>query len=159
MRCSTKYRLRIEVQNIFIECRFPDNPLFDRQEPSFVEFVEYLIETPLDKYDEHWKPIFVLCPPCHFNFDIIVKMETFKHDTDFLLAQRNLPKGLLSKKHSTKSAEDDKELKQRLFSQVSKKMVEALYQKYRVDFTMFEYDIDEYIQIASPSEGLMPEQM
>ena len=53
----------------------------------------------------------------------------------------------------------DKELKQRLFSQVSKKMVEALYQKYRVDFTMFEYDIDEYIQIASPSEGLMPEQM
>ena len=68
--------------------KFPDNPLFERKEPSFVEFVEYLIETPLDKYDEHWKPIFVLCPPCHFNFDIIVKMETFKRDTEFLLNQR-----------------------------------------------------------------------
>ena len=68
--------------------KFPGNPLFEKKEPSFVEFVEYLIETPLDKYDEHWKPIFVLCPPCHFNFDIIVKMETFKRDTQFLLNQR-----------------------------------------------------------------------
>ena len=68
--------------------KFPGNPLFEKKEPSFVEFVEYLIETPLDKYDEHWKPIFVLCPPCHFNFDIIVKMETFKRDTEFLLNQR-----------------------------------------------------------------------
>ena len=68
--------------------KFPGNPLFKKKEPSFVEFVEYLIETPLDKYDEHWKPIFVLCPPCHFNFDIIVKMETFKRDTEFLLDQR-----------------------------------------------------------------------
>ena len=57
--------------------KFPKNPLFMRKEPSFVEFVEYLVETPVDKYDEHWKPIFLLCPPCHFNFDVIVKMETF----------------------------------------------------------------------------------
>lgn len=70
--------------------KFPGNPLFEKKEPSFVEFVEYLIETPLDKYDEHWKPIFVLCPPCHFNFDIIVKMETFKRDTEFLLNQRGI---------------------------------------------------------------------
>ena len=57
--------------------KFPKNPLFMRKEPSFVEFVEYLVETPIDKYDEHWRPIHLLCPPCHFNFDVIVKMETF----------------------------------------------------------------------------------
>ena len=34
-------------------------------------------ENPAEKFDEHWKPIFLLCPPCHFNFDIIIKMETF----------------------------------------------------------------------------------
>ena len=57
--------------------KFPKNPLFMHKEPSFVEFVEYLVETPIDKYDEHWRPIHLLCPPCHFNFDVIVKMETF----------------------------------------------------------------------------------
>ena len=57
--------------------RFPKHPLFLGKEPSFVEFVSYLVETPLTHYDEHWKPIFLLCPPCHFKFDVIVKMETF----------------------------------------------------------------------------------
>lgn len=137
--------------------KFPDNPLFERKEPSFVEFVEYLIETPLDKYDEHWKPIFVLCPPCHFNFDIIVKMETFKRDTEFLLNQRGLDSGLLTRKHSTKSGDQDQDLRRRLFSQLSKKMVSALRDKYRIDLTMFEYDVEEYTQIASDSEGFMPD--
>ena len=31
----------------------------------------------MSRYDEHWKPMFLLCPPCHFKFDVIVKMETF----------------------------------------------------------------------------------
>ena len=57
--------------------KFPKNPLFMKKEPSFVEFAEFLIETPVTKYDEHWKPHFILCPPCHFKFDVIVKMETF----------------------------------------------------------------------------------
>lgn len=139
--------------------KFPANPLFEKKEPSFVEFVEYLIETPMDKYDEHWKPIFVLCPPCHFNFDIIVKMETFKRDTQFLLNQRGLDSGLLTRKHSTKAGESDGDLKKRLFSQLSKKMVSALQDKYRIDLTMFEYDVEEYMQFASDSEGFMPDQI
>ena len=65
-------RLRPKYQQ-----KFPKNPLFMKKEPSFVEFVEYLIKTPVTKYDEHWRPQFLLCPPCHFKFDVIVKMETF----------------------------------------------------------------------------------
>merc|ERR1712029_103255 len=127
---------------------YPDNPLFDKREPSFVEFVEYLIETPLDKFDEHWKPVFILCPPCHFNFDIIIKMETFKEDTNFLLNQRDLDVNILSRKHQAKVS-DGKELAKRLFSQVPKRMVESLHEKYRVDFDMFEYDLEEYIELAA----------
>ena len=58
--------------------RFSQNHLFMKKEPSFVEFVEFLIETLVSKYDEHWKPQFILCPPCHFKLDVIVKMETFE---------------------------------------------------------------------------------
>ena len=35
-------------------------------------------------------------------------------------------------------------------------MVQALYEKYRVDFEMFEYGISEYVNYASDSDGLMP---
>ena len=73
-------------------------------------------------------------------------METFNQDTDFLLRQRELSHNLISKKHSVKV--DSSELRQRLFSQVSKKMVESLHSKYRVDFEMFEYDVEEYLKFA-----------
>ena len=33
----------------------PANPLFARREPSFAEFVDYLLETPVERYDEHWR--------------------------------------------------------------------------------------------------------
>ena len=35
----------------------PANPLFARREPSFAEFVDYLLETPVERYDEHWRPV------------------------------------------------------------------------------------------------------
>ena len=68
-----------------------------------------------------------------------------------------LDSGLLTRKHSTKSGDQDQDLRRRLFSQLSKKMVSALRDKYRIDLTMFEYDVEEYTQIASDSEGFMPD--
>ena len=38
-------------------------------------------------------------------------------------------------------------------------MVSALQDKYRIDLTMFEYDAEEYMQLASNSEGFMPDQI
>jgi len=138
--------------------RFPKNPLFMRKEPSFVEFVEYLVGTPVSKYDEHWKPIFLLCPPCHFKFDVIVKMETFDRDTQFILSQRSLEDDVsLRKKHSSTKSQDSKDDARTLFSQLSKHMVRALYDKYRLDFQMFDYNIEDFIKYASESEGFLPD--
>ena len=44
-----------------------------------------------------------------------------------------------------------------LFSQLSKHMVRALYDKYRLDFQMFDYDITDFIKYASESEGFLPD--
>ena len=44
-----------------------------------------------------------------------------------------------------------------LFSQLSKQMVRALYDKYRLDFQMFDYDIKDFIKYASESEGFLPD--
>merc|ERR1712098_108829 len=131
---GTKFRSKYQE-------KFPKNPLFLRKEPSFVEFVEFLIETPVNKYDEHWKPQFILCPPCHFKFDVIVKMETFDQDTNFILKQRDLQGEIsLRKSHSSGTSEGEKSGgdTKSLFSQLSKKLVQALHEKYRLDFLMFE---------------------
>ena len=36
-------------------------------------------------------------------------------------------------------------------------MVKALHEKYRVDFDMFEYDVNEYLEQASESAGMLPD--
>ena len=36
-------------------------------------------------------------------------------------------------------------------------MVRALYDKYRLDFQMFDYNIEDFIKYASESEGFLPD--
>ena len=39
--------------------------------PTFVEFVEYLIRTPIEQYNDHWLPNWIHCQICTQNYDII----------------------------------------------------------------------------------------
>ena len=41
--------------------------------PTFVEFVEYLIRTPIEMYNDHWLPNWIHCQVCTQNYDIIGK--------------------------------------------------------------------------------------
>jgi hypothetical protein len=34
------------------------------REPTWREFITYLLNTPATKFDEHWTPIWMLCSPC-----------------------------------------------------------------------------------------------
>ena len=44
-------------------------------EPTFREFVEYLIDTDLGSYgDDHWMPYYLFCTPCSLKYHIISKV-------------------------------------------------------------------------------------
>ena len=47
------------------------------------EFLQY--STDRKSSDRHWKPFYQMCNPCGINYDHIVKMETIKDDSDFLM--------------------------------------------------------------------------
>ena len=59
-------------------------------EPTWKEFITYILNTPATKYDEHWMPIWMLCSPCIIRYDAVSKMETFSEDTQFILQQAGL---------------------------------------------------------------------
>lgn len=51
-------------------------------EPTFREFVDYLIETDLGSYgDDHWMPYYLFCTPCLVKYDIIAKVPKTKFET------------------------------------------------------------------------------
>ena len=39
--------------------------------PTFPEFVQYLIDTPIEQYNDHWLPYWMHCQVCTQNYDII----------------------------------------------------------------------------------------
>ena len=129
-----------------------DDSLETRKEPTFREFVQYLLDTDVEQYDEHWRPIFLLCTPCHVRFDIIAKMETLKDDSKFVLSHRDLSEKVkIEWSHKTNSQQTTSEIAEEYFSQLTKSEVKQLYLKYLLDFIMFEYDPEPYYKIAESS--------
>lgn len=47
-------------------------------EPTWREFVDYLIDTDLASYgDDHWMPYYLFCTPCSLNYTIVAKVISF----------------------------------------------------------------------------------
>jgi len=120
----------------------------ERREPTWREFVTYLLNTPVTKFDEHWMPIWMLCSPCIVKYDVIAKMETFSEDTQFTLAQAGLEDKLTVEwKHRTGTGGSSDTIAN-YFSQLTQSEVGALFRKYQLDFELYGYDPEPYFDIA-----------
>ncbi|CAL4168877.1 unnamed protein product, partial [Meganyctiphanes norvegica] len=125
----------------------------ERKEPTFREFIQYLLDTDVEIYDEHWRPMNLLCTPCHAKFDIIAKMETLPIDAEFVLYHRGIGDKVNIKWSHKTDSKMTSDVAVEYFSQLTQSEVKQLYYKYLVDFLMFEYDFEPYIKLAAPLVG------
>ena len=44
-----------------------------QETPTFEEFVQYLVNTPSNRFDKHWEPIVYKCHLCLVEYDLIAK--------------------------------------------------------------------------------------
>ena len=49
--------------------------------PTFSDFVNFLLSTEVETYNEHWLPYYLLCTPCHLNYTVIARTEDIKDDS------------------------------------------------------------------------------
>jgi len=117
-------------------------------EPTWREFITYILNTPVTKYDEHWMPIWMLCSPCIIRYDVISKMETFSEDTQFILQQAGLEEKLeVEWKHRTGTGGDSDTIVD-YYSQLTQSEIAELFKKYQMDFELYGYDPEPYFEIA-----------
>jgi len=125
-----------------------DRNLTNVLEPTWREFITYILNTPATKYDEHWMPIWMLCSPCIIRYDVISKMETFAEDTQFILQQAGLEDKLeVEWKHRTGTGGDSDTIVD-YYSQLTQSEIGELFKKYRLDFELYGYDPEPYFEIA-----------
>lgn len=139
-----------EIKKDFIktEEKIEEDYVEYRKEPTFEEYVDYLIDTDVDSYDEHWKPISRHCHVCEFPFDYIIRYENFSDEIKYLV--RVLQEGgrLPAKFHLQweNRGGTDEDTTARYLSQVTQHKLWLLYEKYHQDFLYFGYTIDDYIR-------------
>ena len=60
------------------------------KKPTFQQFLTHIAMNGPATYNRHWKPNWLICNPCKFHYDYIVKMETFTTDLVDLLRSRGV---------------------------------------------------------------------
>jgi hypothetical protein len=131
-----------------------DNVTFiDRVEPTFVEFLQYLVKTQI--FDEHWRPFTTECAPCEMNYQIILKMEFLEEEMLFLATKFNLLDFLLTinstgelLQNTNPNGRTEHKYAQQYYREVPKQLLEEVYMLYEEDFRLFDYSPKEYFSLA-----------
>ncbi|XP_068249877.1 carbohydrate sulfotransferase 13-like [Palaemon carinicauda] len=130
----------------------PSLPAPKGVEPTFEEFVKYLIGTDLVYYaDDHWMPYYLYCTPCLLDYDVIAKFETLERDQNYVILKKHLGNKIKPTwKHLTKGVKTSDTVR-KYFATITKKDLMELYKKYQLDFELFDYSVDEYLEYVRDS--------
>jgi chondroitin 4-sulfotransferase 11 len=131
-----------------------DNSTFaNRAEPTFVEFLKYLVKT--RTFDEHWRPFTAECAPCELNYQIILKMESLEEEQLFLATKFNLLDYLFAVnstgrllQNTNPNGRTEHKYAQQYYREVPKQLLQEVYMLYEADFRLFDYSPKEYFTFA-----------
>lgn len=122
-----------------------------RREPTFPEFIDYLLHTDPNDYDEHWRPVALHCHVCRFHFDYIIKYEHFEEEINFLVETLQKDRRLPQSFHLTweNKGGTDHNTVIRYLKQLNEEQLMHLFDKYRLDFLYFGYNTDGYTDFST----------
>ena len=107
------------------------------------EFVQYVLNNSPKIFDQHFKPIHLLCKTCGFDYNYILKFENIEAEEKSFAQEIGASEVLESKwENSNKKSMSDEELIKTYFDILSEEEIQKLYKIYEVDFGQFQYSLD-----------------
>ena len=127
------------------------------------EFIQHVINTRPDQYDEHYRPVYILCSTCAFKYNFIIKYEHISVEEPLFIQEMeasgivfilfcqpsNCKLGnqyshlldIIESRwmNSNKMNVSDTELLEAYFDLLTDEEITKLYQIYRLDFLQFDY--------------------
>ena len=120
---------------------------FDKFNITFLEFLKYIIfftrKSSANDLDIHWRPISLLCKPCAIKYDVIGRFETLSEDSEAILdfVHPNIPEFMYEfpKRNPKVTSNNCNEV----FRKIPLEVRRSLYDIYRDDFLLFDYEYNE----------------
>ncbi|KAK7076552.1 hypothetical protein SK128_005825 [Halocaridina rubra] len=117
--------------------------------PSFEEFVRFLLGRDMLHMEEAWQTVARRCTPCHIQYNFISHYETLWHDIQWAWKKAGLV-ALNTTDYVQYTLTPD--IRRQYFSELTLSQVLQLYQKYKLDFELFGYSLEEHMAYARPGE-------
>lgn len=117
--------------------------------PSFHEFVQWLLQQDSSKDDAHWNQYYQHCALCSVHYDFVLKLDNFtKNEIDYIFSQMSLNNNDFNfvKLEESKNGNTNFDVTCNYFKNLSHEAVVNLYEKFRIDFDMFNYEFDKYFE-------------
>ncbi|XP_047501220.1 uncharacterized protein LOC125047147 [Penaeus chinensis] len=131
--------------------------------PTFEEFVRYVIDSTgnlttardWEKNINCWVPYWAQCSVCATDYTLIMKLETMAEDEQFLVVLSNLKelKGKKGKNWKHLNGQSSHDAAPQYYRELTKAQMRSLYERYKMDFDLFGYDIDNFLAIAKDAEA------
>jgi len=95
--------------------------------------------------DVHWEPYTARCGYCSIQYSVIAQLETFQEDLHYIGRLAGVTFSQIVTHHSSGNTTS---LAREYFRQMDRHTVWKLYQLYQIDFELFGYSPDLYLEIA-----------
>ncbi|XP_042873223.1 carbohydrate sulfotransferase 10-like [Penaeus japonicus] len=147
-----------DLQRSIIAKYRPVNATEASATPTFPEFIEYLIDSTANLTTARdwtvnvvcWTPYWVQCGVCSSDYQVVIKLETMAEDEQFLAHVADLKE--IQKVHEwrnlKKFAVSSVDLVPEYYKKITKRQIYLLHERYKLDFQLFDYTIDEYLDYA-----------
>ena len=93
--------------------------------------------------DPHLHPFWNECNYCNLNYEVIGKMETFTNDSNYIMAKTGMRPSIEQEHISSGGSTSD--LAKVYFANIPNKLTKKLQQLYKIDFEMFNYNIQDFL--------------
>jgi len=120
------------------------NSLIIKDRPTFSQFVDYLLRTEIKDYNDHWYPFWLQCHLCDQSFLVLGKFESLAEDTRAIQELSGLREGAFPWANKKDTGQ---EVGLQYFRQIDLARTRQLYETYRIDFEMFQYDVSPYFEL------------
>jgi len=119
------------------------------KKPTFQQFLTHIAMNGPATYNRHWKPNWLICNPCRFHYDYIVKMESFSRDSGAVLRQIGASE-LADINHLNGRGKSDRPPLdyERLLKNIPAHVLAKILEIFHLDFVLFGYDKSPLVKIA-----------
>ncbi|XP_042862492.1 carbohydrate sulfotransferase 11-like [Penaeus japonicus] len=138
----------------------PDTPTDPAGRPSFRQFLMFIREE-MEKFwaskgqhevNNHWKPFWWYCAPCHFEYNAVAHMETLSEDQEYIIRETKLYGKLNNTRtHSSKNDHftSTREATKWYFGQIPRSLLEEIIRLYQPDFDLFGYSPEDHLALSN----------